>query len=194
MTPTFIYIFVVFVSKNKEKRSKKRKIGHFAECLSQYTRQSGLPQDRTTVLCRVLKPWHSAKFQTFAECRRLALGKVPAQGGATWLLCRVPRLSAKSLPSARNPTLGKDPFAVGGFAEWRLPSVTLGKEFAECKLAFAECNRHSAKPVNRLVIAFESKNHYHCWCKIFLKNDRNRCIMNLVTESCCRQDRGQESY
>jgi hypothetical protein len=53
------------------------------------------------------------------------------------------------LPSARNPTLGKDPFAVGGFAEWRLP--TLGKEFAECKLAFAECNRHSAKPVNPVV-------------------------------------------
>jgi len=63
----------------------------------------------------------------------------------------VPRLSAKSLPSARNPTLGKDPFAVGGFAEWRLPSVTLGKEFAECKLAFAECNQHSAKPVNPVV-------------------------------------------
>ena len=117
MTPAFIYIFVVFVSKNREKRSKKRKIGHFAECLSQYTRQSGLPQDSTTVLCRVLKPWHSAKFQTFAECQDPALGKA-----ATWrhpgpALCRVPRLSAKSLPSARNPTLGKDPFAVGGFAE-----------------------------------------------------------------------------
>ena len=178
MTPAFIYIFVVFVSKNREKRSKKRKIDHFAECLSQYTRQSGLPQDSTTVLCRVLKPWHSAKFQTFAECQDPALGKA-----ATWrhpgpalcrvpdadtrqslklcrvsavrhsakcrprVLCRVPRLSAKSLPSARNPTLGKDPFAVGGFAEWRLPSVTL----AECKLAFVECNRHSAKPVNPVV-------------------------------------------
>ena len=136
MTPAFIYIFVVFVSKNREKRSKKRKIDHFAECLSQYTRQSGLPQDSTTVLCRVLKPWHSAKFQTFAECQDPALGKA-----ATWrhpgpALCRVPdadtlqsfqtlqRLLAKSLPSTRNPTLGKDPFAVGGFAEWRLPSVT----------------------------------------------------------------------
>ena len=88
MTPAFIYIFVV--SKNIEKRSKKRKIGHFAECLSQYTRQSGLPQDNTTVLCRVLKPWHSAKFQTFAECQDPALGKA-----ATWChpgpeLCRVP--------------------------------------------------------------------------------------------------------
>jgi hypothetical protein len=26
-----------------------------------------------------------------------------------------------------------------------LPSVTLGKVFAECKIAFAECLRHSAK-------------------------------------------------
>ena len=40
---------------------------------------------------------------------------------------------------------------MGGFAEWRLPSVTLDKEFAEGKLAFAECNRHSAKPVNPVV-------------------------------------------
>jgi len=89
MTPAFIYIFVVFVSKNREK-SKNRKIDHFAECLSQYTRQSGLPQHSTTVLCRVLKPWHSAKFQTFAECQDPALGKA-----ATWrhpgpALCRVP--------------------------------------------------------------------------------------------------------
>jgi hypothetical protein len=26
-----------------------------------------------------------------------------------------------------------------------LPSVTLGKAFAECKIVFAECLRHSAK-------------------------------------------------
>jgi len=64
----------------------------------------------------------------------------------------VPRLSAKSLPSARNLTLVKDLFAVGAFAEWCLPNVTLGKEFAECKLAFAECNRHSAKPMNPVVL------------------------------------------
>ena len=37
------------------------------------------------------------------------------------------------------------------FAEWCLSSVTLGKEFAECKLAFAECNWHSAKLVNPVV-------------------------------------------
>ena len=150
MTPAFIYIFVVFVSKNREKRSKKKK---------------------NRPLCRVLKPIHSAKWpstgqhdSTLLSAKTLALGKVSnvcrvpgsstrqsghvappwagtlpsafadtrqslklcrvsavrhsakcretlpsaAQGGATWLLCRVPRLSAKSLPSARNPTLGKD--------------------------------------------------------------------------------------
>jgi len=55
------------------------------------------------------------------------------------------------LPSARDSTLGKAPFAVRGFAEWHLPSVTLGKAFAECKQGFAECNRHLAKPVNPIV-------------------------------------------
>jgi hypothetical protein len=48
--------------------------------------------------------------------------------------------------------LSKATFAVRGFAEWRLPSVTLGKGFAECKQAFAECNWHSAKPLNPVVV------------------------------------------
>jgi hypothetical protein len=37
------------------------------------------------------------------------------------------------------------------FAERSLPSVTLGKAFAECKIAFAECLRHSAKELCRVV-------------------------------------------
>jgi hypothetical protein len=37
------------------------------------------------------------------------------------------------------------PFADEIFAECSLLSVTLGKAFAECKIAFAECLRHSAK-------------------------------------------------
>jgi hypothetical protein len=49
------------------------------------------------------------------------------------------------LPSVRKKTLGKEPFADEIFAECSLPSVTLGKGFAECKIAFAECLRHSAK-------------------------------------------------
>jgi hypothetical protein len=49
------------------------------------------------------------------------------------------------LPSVRKKALGKEPFADEIFAEYYLPSVTLGKAFAECKIAFAECLRHSAK-------------------------------------------------
>jgi hypothetical protein len=39
----------------------------------------------------------------------------------------------------------KNPLSMKTFAECSLPSVTLGKAFAECKIAFAECLRHSAK-------------------------------------------------
>jgi hypothetical protein len=49
------------------------------------------------------------------------------------------------LPSVRKKVLGKEPFADEIFAKCSLPSVTLGKGFAECKIAFAECLRHSAK-------------------------------------------------
>jgi hypothetical protein len=43
------------------------------------------------------------------------------------------------LPSVRKKALGKEPFADKIFAECSLPSVTLGKVFAEYKIAFAEC-------------------------------------------------------
>jgi hypothetical protein len=59
--------------------------------------------------------------------------------------------SAKPLPSARQKALGKDVFADEIFAEYPLPSVTLGKAFAECNLGFAESPRHSAKPLNPVV-------------------------------------------
>ena len=70
--------------------------------------------------------------------------------------------SATSLPSVRQKTLGKLAFAVKGFAECRLPSVTLGTEcrlpsvtlgkpFAECFWGFAECPRHSAKLLDPVV-------------------------------------------
>ena len=57
------------------------------------------------------------------------------------------RHSVKALPSARQKTLGKDAFADGLFAECSLPSAALGKAFAECKLGFAVCPWHSAKPL-----------------------------------------------
>jgi hypothetical protein len=54
----------------------------------------------------------------FAECF-LTLGKVFAE--------------------CPKKALGKEPFADEIFAECSLPSVTLDKAFAECKIAFAEC-------------------------------------------------------
>jgi hypothetical protein len=49
------------------------------------------------------------------------------------------------LPSARQKVLGKEAIADVQFAERSLPSVTLGKAFAECKIAFAVCLEHTAK-------------------------------------------------
>jgi hypothetical protein len=74
-------------------------------------------------------------------------------------LCRVSekKHSAKSLPSVRKKALDKEPFADEIFAEYSLPSVTLGTAFAECKIAFAECLRHSAKnaiPVVYPIVVF----------------------------------------
>jgi hypothetical protein len=49
------------------------------------------------------------------------------------------------MPSAREQVLGKEAFADVLFAEPSLSSATLGKDFVECFLGFAECFRHSAK-------------------------------------------------
>jgi hypothetical protein len=57
----------------------------------------------------------------------------------------LPGTRQTSLPSVREKVLGKDVFADVLFAEPSLPSVTLGKAFAECFYVFAECFRHSAK-------------------------------------------------
>jgi hypothetical protein len=54
--------------------------------------------------------------------------------------------------SARQKVLGKEAVADVQFVERSLPSVTLGKAFAECKIAFAECLRHSAKELCPVVI------------------------------------------
>jgi hypothetical protein len=41
--------------------------------------------------------------------------------------------------------LDKEPFADKMFAEYALQSVALDKVFAECKMVFADCLRHSTK-------------------------------------------------
>ena len=83
----------------------------FAEC---YTRQTPLGKAShgkgIFAECRAL-----GKAATWRHpgpaLRRLALGKVPAQGGATWPLCRVldpgTRQMFETLPSARVLALGK---------------------------------------------------------------------------------------
>jgi hypothetical protein len=64
------------------------------------------------------------------------------------------RHSIKFLPSVRKKVLGKEPFADKIFVECSLPSVTLGKGFAECKIVFTECLRHSAKNAIPVVITW----------------------------------------
>jgi hypothetical protein len=61
--------------------------------------------------------------------------------------------SAKTLPSARQKVLGKEAVADVQFAERSLPSVTLGKGFAECKIAFAVCLEHTAKELIPVVVS-----------------------------------------
>jgi hypothetical protein len=75
-----------------------------------------------------------------------------------------------NLPSAflcrvSEKVLGKEPFTDKMFAEYSLSSFTLSKGFAECKMAFAECFRHSAK--NAIpVVNWESESaflNYVAW-------------------------------
>ena len=42
-----------------------------------------------------------------------------------------------------------------------LPSAALGKGFAECNIAFAECLRHSAKNLNPVVAVGEEEDNCH---------------------------------
>jgi hypothetical protein len=58
------------------------------------------------------------------------------------------------VPSARQKVLDKDVVADVQFAERSLPSVTLGKAFAECKIAFAVCLEHTTKELIPVVRAY----------------------------------------
>ena len=74
----------------------------------------------------------------------MTLGKVTVnETGAMTVafLCRVPdkRHSTKSV------------LPINFFAVCALSSAALGKGFAECNIAFAECLRHSAKNLNPVV-------------------------------------------
>jgi hypothetical protein len=81
---------------------------------------------------------HSAKMYSLPSASVKTLGKDVVTVTAAFL-CRVfPGTRQTSLSSAREKVLGKEGFADVLFAEPSLPSVTLGK-------AFAECFGHSAK-------------------------------------------------
>jgi hypothetical protein len=53
----------------------------------------------------------------------------------------------------RQKVLGKEAVVDVQFAERSLPSVTLDKAFAECKIAFAVCLEHTAKELIPVVHA-----------------------------------------
>jgi hypothetical protein len=89
--------------------------------------------------------------------------------------------SANSLPSARQKILGKEAVADVQFAERSLPSVTLGKAFAECKLAFAECLRHSAKELCPVVYEEERRGWGQTRNRKFLETPTNLITQQYLT-------------
>jgi hypothetical protein len=140
---------------------KEPKPGHrfrrFAECYVAGTRQRGR-------LCRVPRRalgkepdmgtlpggffaecprWHSAKMYSFPsvilDTRQRNRLRYLVAVMATFL-CRVlPGTRQTSLPSAREKVLDKEGFTDALFAEPSLPSVTLGKSFAECHTRQSLC-------------------------------------------------------
>ena len=124
----------------------------------------------TRSLCCV----HYHVFPSFTECQDSSTRQRIFQK-KIFFLCRVPsqlgtrqRIFQKkiffSLPSARQTALGKEPFAGCGFAVCSLPSVALGKAFAECNRAFAECPRHSAKSASPVVR--DAYKHIHAHARL----------------------------
>ena len=109
-------------------------------------------QRATTLFFRVSLP--SFRWMALGEaCFRLALSKpltVALPASVLYFAESVPA-HGNALPSVRKKILGKDEFAVTSLVVCGLPSVALGKPFAEWKRAFAECLGHSAKhpPVSR---------------------------------------------
>ena len=102
---------------------------------------------------------HSAKALVLPSATGLALGKASAfrlaHGKSSVnrhfaalcvLFCRERNGTRQSFAECpKKKTLGKDDFTVTFFAVCGLPSVALGKPFAEWKRGFAECLGHSAK-------------------------------------------------
>jgi hypothetical protein len=146
----------------------------FAECRCQGTRQrdwqrgplegslpSASPPDtrQRNLLCRV--PTRALGTETGCGVHWTSLCRVSPEAlgkGSVTVTWR--RDGDFSLPSARQKVLGKEAVADVQFAERSLPSVTLGKAFAECKIAFAVCLEHTAKkliPVVTVCVQLDMK-------------------------------------
>jgi hypothetical protein len=101
------------------------------------------------ILCRVLLGRHSAKVtplpSVIRDTRQRSRLRHPVTVTVAFLYRVPPGTRQTSLPSVREKVLGKEGFADALFAEPSLPSMTLGKAFAECFYGFAECFGHSAK-------------------------------------------------
>ena len=172
-----LYIFVVFILKNREKRKKMCQLcrvlmqKHSAKWSSHVSRTSTLPSAKTLALgkvsnvCQVLEsstrqrghvapPWagtlpsarrrHSAKFECPPLGTRQSVGlewrhvaALPSAKALGKVFTECPKSDTRQRPLCR----GKLCRVV--FAEC--------KKFAEYKLAFAECYRHSAKRLNPVV-------------------------------------------
>jgi hypothetical protein len=151
----------------------------FAECCCQGTRQrywqrgplegslpSASPPDtrQRSLLCRVPNralgtgTGGGAHWTSLCRVLKKALGKgsvtVTWRCDGDFSLPSAKWHSAKFLSSARQKVLGKEVVADVQFAECSLPSVTLGKAFAECRIAFAVCLRHTAKELILVVYMY----------------------------------------
>jgi hypothetical protein len=65
------------------------------------------------------------------------------------------RTLGKVFAGCSKKVLSKEPFADKMFVEYSLPSVTLSKGFAKCKITFTECMRYLAKKTSPIVIKID---------------------------------------
>ena len=141
---------------------------HSAKWPSHVSRTATLPSAKVLALgidlkvCRVPGP-STRQSDHVAGPWEAPLPSARRRHSAKLVLCRVPAVSHSAKSPPRVAPRGS--YAEGQGSRQRPLCrerlCTLGKAFAECKLAFAECNRHSAKPVNPVVSIPEHRISNH---------------------------------